>query len=63
MLDDAFAGKTLPKPSCETKVIDQNIRFANRIGVRGTPAIILPNGVLSPGYRDAASLIKLIDQN
>lgn len=62
MLEDAFQGKPLPKPSCQTSVIDENIKLANKLGVRGTPAIILPDGVMMGGYRDAQSLIKLIDK-
>jgi thiol:disulfide interchange protein DsbC len=62
LLEDAFANKPLPKPTCKTNVIDENIKLAKKLGVRGTPAVISPNGVLSPGYRDAASLIKLIDK-
>lgn len=62
MLDDAFAGKKLPKPSCETTVIDENIALAGKLGISGTPALVLPDGVIVPGYRDAASLIALIDK-
>jgi thiol:disulfide interchange protein DsbC len=61
LLEDAFTKKPLPKPSCETTVIDENIKLANKLGIRGTPAIILPNGIVIPGYKDADSLIELID--
>jgi thiol:disulfide interchange protein DsbC len=62
LLEDAFTQKPLPKPSCETPVIDDNIKLAEKLGIRGTPAIILPNGVIVPGYKDADSLIELIDK-
>ena len=61
MLEDAFARKTLPKPSCETKLIDENIKLAEKLGINGTPAIILPNGGLVSGALDADALIKQIE--
>lgn len=62
LLEDAFAKKQIPKPSCETTVIDENIKLGEKLGINGTPAIILPNGSLIPGYKDADSLISLIDK-
>jgi len=63
LLEDAFAKKELPKPSCETSAIDENIKLAAKLGISGTPALVLPNGVVSSGYRDADALIDLIDKN
>ena len=60
LLDDAFAKKPLPAPKCDTKAVDDNIKLAEKLGIRGTPAIILPNGMVVPGYKDADSLIALI---
>ena len=60
LLDDAFAKKPLPAPKCETKAVDDNIKLAEKLGIRGTPAIILPDGIVVPGYKDADSLIALI---
>jgi thiol:disulfide interchange protein DsbC len=60
LLEDAFAGKELPKPKCDTKVIDENIKLAEKLGISGTPALILSDGRLVPGYKDAKALIELI---
>jgi len=60
LLDDAFAKKPLPAPKCDTKAIDDNIKLAEKLGIRGTPAIILPDGIIVPGYKDADSIIALI---
>ena len=60
LLDDAFAKKPLPAPKCDTKAVDDNIKLAEKLGIRGTPAIILPSGIMVPGYKDADSLIALI---
>jgi thiol:disulfide interchange protein DsbC len=60
LLEDAFEKKPLPAPKCDTKAVDDNIKLAEKLGIRGTPAIILPDGVVVPGYKDADSLIALI---
>lgn len=61
LLDDAFAGKKLPKADCETQEIDNNIKLAEELGVTGTPAMVLPDGRLLPGYVPADALLNLID--
>ena len=63
LLDDAFAGKNIPKAKCETKELDENAEVAQRLGISGTPAIILPDGAIIPGFKDAASLIELITKS
>jgi thiol:disulfide interchange protein DsbC len=60
MLEDAFAGKEVPKPKCETKVIDDNIALAQKLGINGTPGMIFPDGRLFPGYKDAKGIMDLI---
>ena len=60
LLEDAFAGKELPKPKCETSAIDDNIKLAEKLGISGTPALILPNGRVIPGYKDAKGIMELI---
>ena len=62
LLDDVFAKKSIPAAKCNTKVLDENIKLAEKLGIRGTPAIILSNGMVIPGYKDADSLIALIDK-
>jgi thiol:disulfide interchange protein DsbC len=61
MLNDAFSGKDIPPPSCETKQIDKNIELASKLGITGTPALILKNGEIIPGYAKADALINMID--
>ncbi len=61
MLDDAFAGKPLPKPSCPATEIDRNLELGRKLGVNGTPTIILPNGKTVVGAMDAETLIKTLD--
>ncbi len=63
LLEDAFAKKKIPAPKCTTTAIDDNIKLAEKLGITGTPALVLPNGIVSPGYKDADSLIKLIEES
>ncbi len=60
LLEDAFAGKELPKPTCETKAVDESMELARKLGINGTPALIFPDGRLIPGYKDAKSIMELI---
>jgi thiol:disulfide interchange protein DsbC len=60
LLEAAHEKKPLPKPSCETTVIDENIRLAEKLGISSLPSIVLPDGRVFPGYRDAKSLIGLL---
>ena len=62
LLEEAFEKKPLPAPKCETTAIDDNIKLAQKLGITGTPAIIMPDGRLIPGYLEADALIKQIDK-
>jgi len=62
LLDDAFAGKKLPKAECDSsEIVEDNIKLATELEIRGTPALILPDGRLFPGYAPADVLLGLID--
>lgn len=60
LLEEAFEKKPLPKPKCETSVIDQNIKLAEKLGIFSVPVLILPDGRVIEGYRDSKTLIRLI---
>jgi thiol:disulfide interchange protein DsbC len=62
LLEDALQKKPLPKAKCKTTVVDDNIKLAERFGITGTPAMILPDGRIITGYRDANSIKQLIDK-
>jgi thiol:disulfide interchange protein DsbC len=62
LLDDAFAHKELPKPSCETNQVDENIALGKKLGISGTPALIFPDGSLVSGAMDADSIIKKVEK-
>jgi len=60
LLEDAYETKPLPKAKCETKVIDENIALAGKLGISNLPSLILPDGRVVRGYKDAETLQNLI---
>ena len=64
-LADLKAGKTISVPvkgdqnACN-KMIDDHYQLGLQLGVNGTPAIVLENGQIIPGYRPAADLARII---
>jgi thiol:disulfide interchange protein DsbC len=62
MLEDSLAGKKLPEPTCKTDQIDKNEAEANRLGVRSTPTLILPDGRVMPGYKTAENILELLSE-
>jgi thiol:disulfide interchange protein DsbC len=60
LMEDNFEKKPIPRPDCDTKVPDENLRLAADLGVTGTPTIIMPDGMVLVGGRDAAKLTRLI---
>ncbi|MGS2719626.1 bifunctional protein-disulfide isomerase/oxidoreductase DsbC [Paraglaciecola aestuariivivens] len=54
-MDKAKAGGSVANKSCSTKVAEQ-YAFGQKIGVNGTPNIIMPNGSVIPGYQPPKQL-------
>jgi len=61
-LTKAKAGEDIPKANCPNP-IEKNVEIGHSFGVSGTPAIVLENGKMIPGYRPADRMIKLIEKN
>jgi len=59
LLDDAYAGKKLPAPSCKSAAVDDTMKLADRLGIQGTPSMILPDGRILSGYMEADALLGL----
>jgi len=60
LLEDAFEKKPIPEPKCETTVVDENLKLAEKLGVSSAPTLILPDGKVLPGYKDAKTLLNMI---
>ena len=54
-MNNAKAGGTVASENCQTQVAEQ-YAFGKKIGVNGTPNIIMPNGSVIPGYQPAKQL-------
>jgi thiol:disulfide interchange protein DsbC len=54
-------GKEVKSKTCENP-IKEHMAIANEIGVNGTPAIVLDDGHLIPGYRPPKDLAKVLEQ-
>ena len=60
LLEENFDKKPIPKPECETGTVDQNIEIARDLGITGTPTLIMPDGFVLVGGKEAAVLTDLI---
>jgi thiol:disulfide interchange protein DsbC len=63
LMDKAFDSKEIPKPTKESskKTVDEIIEFANANGISGTPTMVMPDGRIEVGMRDAETLKKMLE--
>ncbi len=62
-LTDAKAGKEIEKATCDNNPVKQELETGRSVGVSGTPALILPNGELLPGYLPADRLVAYLKES
>jgi thiol:disulfide interchange protein DsbC len=62
LLEDSFAGKKIPDPTCKSDAVDRTIKLAEELGIGSTPTLILPDGRIAPGYRDAEEILELLKE-
>jgi len=60
-MDAAKNSGDVTQKQCQTKVAQQ-YEFGQKIGVSGTPAIILEDGKMIPGYQPPQQLLKILQQ-
>ena len=60
--NDAENGK-LPTDLKEPNIVKQHYLLGLDFGIQGTPALILPNGQIIPGYLKAEQLLKALQEN
>ena len=63
LLELSFAGKPVPPANCETNVVDQTLALGPTLGVSSTPTLIMPDGLVVPGYKKAEALLTIIGEN
>ncbi|MGH1441056.1 MAG: DsbC family protein [Cellvibrionaceae bacterium] len=61
-MTDAKRGVPLDKSNCDNPVLQQ-FALGQAVGVTGTPALVLEDGTLVPGYMPAARLGKMLGVN
>lgn len=61
LLEDNFEQKAIPKPQCETKAVEDNINLSRTLDISGTPTMILPDGMVVVGGRDAKTIIEMVE--
>ena len=61
-LTAAKQGDEVAPASCENPV-ERQFELGQQVGVQGTPAIFMANGVLIPGYQPAAQLAAIALEN
>ena len=62
-LELSFAGKQIPPANCATTVVDQTLAIVGELGISSTPTLVLPDGLVVPGYKTADALLTLIGEN
>lgn len=60
-LDDAMNKVAVPAKTCDSSPIANHMVQVQRIGVNGTPAILLESGDLLPGYVPANELVRMLN--
>ena len=61
-MTSAKQGKTVEEVTC-TNPVAQEYELGKQLGVQGTPAIFLANGVMIPGYQPAQQLATIALEN
>ena len=63
LLEENFDKKPIPKPSCKSSTVEENIRLAAGLGITGTPTLIMPDGFVAFGGRNAKGIRDLVDSH
>lgn len=61
VLERAYDGGDLQPARCTTDEVEKNVEWALSYGLTGTPIIVLPDGGVVTGYKDAMELASRID--
>jgi len=58
-LDRLMKNQSIDLNACDNHPLRKNLELGQRMGVEGTPFILLDNGIAVPGYRPAKELLPL----
>ncbi len=62
VLEDAYAGKLVPKADCGPGILERNFEVAEKLQIRGTPSLIFPNGKVVLGEMKSEEILKLVGE-
>src|SRR4030043_1554643 len=62
-LEEAYEGKELRSPSCDTSPIDKNMQLARGLLVESTPTLLFQNGKMVEGFASPNTLENLLNSN
>ena len=61
-MDQAKAGQTITAARCDDHVIEQHYNLGREFGVSGTPAMVLKDGTMLPGYLPPKALLQKLKE-
>jgi thiol:disulfide interchange protein DsbC len=61
LLEDNYEQKAIPKPGCKTKAVEDNNNLSKALDITGTPTMIMPDGLVVVGGRDAKTIIEMAE--
>jgi len=53
--------KQVSGEACANDLVREHLRLAEMMGMTGTPFIITDSGMVIPGYRPAADLVRILE--
>ncbi|MCI5142149.1 MAG: DsbC family protein [Candidatus Electrothrix sp. ATG1] len=62
LLEESLTGKSLPAPDCDTDIVDKNIALAKEFYIASTPTLIMPDGRVLPGFKEADQIIASLEE-
>ena len=60
-MDEAKLGREIPVADCDNPV-QEHMALGERLGVQGTPALVLESGAMLPGYRPVDDMERILEQ-
>jgi thiol:disulfide interchange protein DsbC len=63
MLEESLNGKPVPAATCKTDVVDKTMALATQLGIASTPTLVFPDGKVIPGFNQAETIIRILDES
>lgn len=60
LLELSFAKQPVPPATCDTTAVDETLALVAELGINSTPTLVLPDGQVVPGFKQAEDLLRLL---